>query len=454
MNGALMAEGFFTRGVYAPVEPGRVFTDLPVHGTLPPELDGLLVRNGPNPSPESLRGGGDDLSGWFSGDGMLHGIRIGDGRAHWYRNQYVKTAMLGNPEGDVPNDSPANTHVIGHNGKILALCEAGWPYQVTPQLDTVGMTSFGGALEGPMTAHPKIDASTGEMIFFGYNWQPPYLRYHVADSAGNLTHSVEIDVNGPTMMHDFAITATRSLFMDLPVVFSLELAMTGNPIPYIWDEEYGARIGIVGRTGQSADVTWFEIDPCYVFHTFNAYDDGDTVVLDAARYDKMQVWDPVAKKFSSPSNSYLVRYRFNMATGASTCHQLSDLGVDFPRIDLARAGLNYRYGYGALIPDSDLNTFIGLAKFDLTNGDSIVYSVGDDHVNGEPIFVPAQGQSAEDDGYLLVVNYDKTTDLSEVLVLDAQTMTEVIAKIELPVRIPMGFHGSWLPWDSLAHQST
>lgn len=382
---------------------------------------------------------------------MLHGIRISDGQAHWYRNQYVKTAMLSDPDAEVPHDSPANTHVIGHNGTILALCESGWPYQVTPQLETVGMMNFEGALEGPMTAHPKVDAATGEMIFFGYDWQSPYLRYHIADRTGNLTHSVEIDVKGPTMMHDFAITATRTVFMDLPVVFNLELGMTGNAIPYVWDETYGARIGIVARTGASADVKWFEIDPCYVFHTFNAYDDGDTVVLDAARYDKIQVWDPDAKTFVYPSNSYLVRYRFNMISGASTCQQLSDLGVDFPRIDLARAGLDYRYGYGALIPDSDLNTFVGLAKFDLTTGSSTVFAVGDDHVNGEPIFVPAQGQSAEDDGYLLVVNYDKTTDLSEILVLDAQTMTEVIAKIELPVRIPMGFHGSWLPWDSLEH---
>ncbi len=444
-----MAEGIFTRGVYAPVPSGRVLTDLPVQGTLPPELDGLLIRNGPNPSPSSLRGGGDDLSSWFSGDGMLHGIRISDGRAQWYRNQYVKTAMLDNPGGDVVNDSPANTHVIEHNGSILALCEGGWPYQVTPELDTIGMTSFDGKLQGPMTAHPKTDPATGELIFFGYNWQEPYLRYHVADRTGNLTHSVEIDVAGPTMMHDFAITATRTVFMDLPVVFNLDLAMTGNSVPYIWDDEYGARIGIVARSGQSTDVTWFEIDPCYVFHTFNAYDDGDTVVLDAARYDKIQVWDASTKAFSYPSNSYLVRYRFNLATGESTCQQLSDLGVEFPRIDLARAGRDYRYGYGALIPDDDLDTFVGLAKFDLTTGASTVFSVGDDHVNGEPVFVPAQSQSAEDDGYLLVVNYDKRTDRSEVLVLDSQSMSEVVAKVELPVRIPMGFHGSWLPWNSL-----
>ncbi|MBP7973462.1 MAG: carotenoid oxygenase family protein [Candidatus Nanopelagicales bacterium] len=444
-----MVEGTFTRGVYAPVAEERELTDLPVTGTLPPELDGLLIRNGPNPNPASARGGGSEENGWFLGNGMLHGIRIRDGKAQWYRNRYVKTGYLTGQDPPPDHDSPANTHVIGYNGQILALCEGGWPYAVTPELETIGMVGFNNQLKGAMTAHPKLDPVTGEMVLFGYDWQEPYLRYHVADSAGELKHSVDIDVKGPTMMHDFATTASRTLFLDLPVVFDLERAMQGVAIPYNWDDEYGARVGILPRYGNSSDVRWFEIDPCYIFHVFNAYDEGDEVVLDASRYDKIWVYNKDTKQMLNPANSYLVRYRFNLATGTSSMTTLSDTGVEFPRVDLNRVGLAYRYGYGAVVPDDNLNTFSSIAKFDLQANTTEVFDTGADCVPGEPIFVGAAGQSAEDHGYLITVNYNKSNDRSDILVIDAGSMSETIAKIELPFRIPMGFHGSWLPWETV-----
>ena len=180
--------------------------------------------------------------------------------------------------------------MVRHARRILALCEAGLPWEVDGQLETLGAFDFGGRLAGPMTAHPKVDAVTGEMILFGYGWAPPFLRYHVADRHGTLRHSVEIAVKGPTMMHDFAVTATRTVLLDLPVVFDVALAdRTG--VPYRFDAGYGARIGILPRFGVSAEVRWIEIDPCYVFHTLNAYDDGpDRVVLELARYPSMFDW--------------------------------------------------------------------------------------------------------------------------------------------------------------------
>ena len=95
-----------------------------------------------------------------------------------------------------PVKNPANTHIIEHAGRRLALWEGGLPTEVTPALDTVGEHDFGGRLRGAMTAHPRLDPRTGEMLMFGYSLFEPYLRYHVVDADGTLSHSVDIDLPG------------------------------------------------------------------------------------------------------------------------------------------------------------------------------------------------------------------------------------------------------------------
>lgn len=144
----------YLNGVYAPVPDEIDAIDLPVTGAIPPELDGRYLRNGPNPMP------GDDSGHWFTGQGMLHGVRISGGRAQWYRNRWINTetrhreAVYG-PDGRDLRRNSANTHVIEHGGALLALCEGGLPYRVTPDLDTVGAHDFGGRLRTAMTAHPR-----------------------------------------------------------------------------------------------------------------------------------------------------------------------------------------------------------------------------------------------------------------------------------------------------------
>jgi carotenoid cleavage dioxygenase len=234
------------RGNYAPVKEEVTAFDLPVRGAIPPSLRGRYARNGPNPrtgqSPH-----------WFMGDGMLHGIELRDGGAAWYRNRWVRTrafledARGVSAEGEVDlTVGVANTHVVAHAGRIFALVESSFPTEVTRELKTVGSFDFAGRLTTAMTAHPKICPRTGELHFFGYSFKPPFLTYHRADSAGRLVQSEVIDVPGPTMIHDFAITDRHVVFMDLPIVFDLELAMAGT-MPYRWSDDYGARVGIVPR---------------------------------------------------------------------------------------------------------------------------------------------------------------------------------------------------------------
>ena len=212
---------------------------------------------------------------------MIHGVRIEGGRAAWYRNRWVRTDSfdedfpLYNADGTRNlRASVANTHVVNHAGKTLALVESSLPYEITNELETLGAYDFGGKLVDSMTAHPKICPTTGELHFFGYgSIFAPHVTYHRADANGELTINRPLDVPALTMMHDFALTAEHVIFMDLPIVFNLDVAIKGErDMPYRWDDNYGARLGVLRRDDPFGEVRWFDIDPCYVFHVANAYD--------------------------------------------------------------------------------------------------------------------------------------------------------------------------------------
>lgn len=433
------------RGNGRPVTEERTIDDLVVHGSIPAELDGRYLRNGANP----LTG---TSSHPFFGDGMIHGIRLCDGRAAWYRNRYVHTPFIDDPSVDILDPavmtdmtaSKANTHVVGHAGKILALEEGHFPYVLDADLTTVGPLDFGGALTGSFTAHPKICPETGELLAFGYGVLEPYLRYLRVSADGRLVQTEEITVGGPTMMHDFNVTRNRVVFMDLPAVFDLERALLGE-MPIGWDDDYPARLGVMPRTGTDADVRWFDIDPCYVFHPMNAYEDGDRVVIDVARMS--HVWRDSMMDFPPAE---LWRWTLDLATGTATEQQLDDAPAEFPRVPDARVGLPHRYGYMLAIPDDPsfddpLSQTGTVYKYDLQTGDRQQIVLGQGRIPGESVFVPAEGASAEDDGYLMTYVYEAETDSSSFVIHDAATMDpSPIARVELP-RIPFGFHGSWVP---------
>jgi carotenoid cleavage dioxygenase len=432
---------WFLTGNYAPVPDEITATDLPVTGSLPAALAGRYVRNGSNP-----QSGHSDH--WFFGDGMVHGIRLRDGRAEWYRNRYVRTTKFDkqieatDPEAMFdPTASAANTHVLAHAGRIWALEEGHLPWELSPELDTIGCSDFGGKLTTAFTAHPKLCPETGELHFFGYAPLPPYLTYHVLDASGELVHSAPISVPKGTMMHDFMITRDHAIFMDLPVVFDLDALDSGVPIR--WDDEYGARIGIVPRLGTDADVRWFEIDPCYVFHPLNAYVDGNKVVCDVGRHAYM--WRTSMDDFAP---CFMHRWTFDLDTGAVGEEQLDDVAHAFPRVDERVVGLRHRYGWAAAPRAGATGDFADpgvLVKYDMTTTTSSTHDFGPTSFPGEFVFVPAGDGAAEDEGWAMGIVYDKSTDRSDLVVLDATDMAaDPVATVHLPRRVPFGFHGSWI----------
>jgi carotenoid cleavage dioxygenase len=424
-------------GNFAPVTDEVEAFDLKVEGPLPPELTGVYMRIGPNPK--------DGRSGhWFLGDGMLHGMRLENGRAAWYRNRYVRTPRLeqgARPMGPeiARRDSSANTNIVRHAGKFLALEEGHFPWEVGADLATKTWTDFEGKLTGAFTAHPKICPETGEMLGFGHSWMAPYLVYHRVSKDGRLVQSTEIPVNGPTMIHDFCVTRRHAIFMDLPIVFDLQLAMKGT-MPYRWSDDYPARLGVMPRDGDASQLQWFDIPSCFVFHPMNAYDAGDTIVFDVARYEKLWV-----SGFGDAS-PYLTRWVIDLKNGRVSQTQLDDLAVEFPRVADAKAGLKHRYGYAPAVGAAATDA-IGLSgsivKFDLERGGTARWDFGPGRHCGE--FSHAAARSGgEDDGWIMGFVHDDNSMTTSLAVLDATDVAKgPIAMIATPQRVPYGFHGNW-----------
>ncbi|MBY0457234.1 MAG: carotenoid oxygenase family protein, partial [Gemmataceae bacterium] len=291
-------ESPFLEGNFFPVHEETTAADLKVTGTLPKGLDGLFVRNGPNPQFAPA-----GKYHWFDGDGMLHAVRIRDGKAS-YRNRYVRTngfeeekkagkslygGLLDKPDvkkaaaGESPFKNAANTSVTFHAGKLLAQWEGGPPHAVkVPDLDTAGLHTFDGKLKHPWSAHPKLDPATGELIGFGYDIKPPYATYSVINKKGELVRSAPVELKRPTMMHDFAITANHLIFPEQPETFDLKRAIAGK-MPWTFDPELPTRFGLVPRVGKG-ETKWFEAKAGFFFHTLNAFEADGAVLIYACRF--------------------------------------------------------------------------------------------------------------------------------------------------------------------------
>lgn len=444
-------------GNNAPVFDELTVTSLEVKGSIPSELAGRYFRNGANP-----QSGISDH--WFVGDGMIHGIEIADGKANWYRNRYVRTPMFDNPDKDRMElyldmetmgfnyeVSVANTSVLGHAGKIYALEEGSFPYELSKEIDTIGCHTYGGKLTTAMTAHPKVCGETGELLMFGYSSLPPYLTYHRISPDGQLVQSEEITVGGPTMMHDFTVTRNHSIFLDLPAIFDMEMAMQGG-MPIRWSDDYASRFGVMPRTGSDADVKWFDVNPCYVFHTLNSYEDGDEIVVNGCRL--REIWrdssEIAVNDAPDPADSPMMwEWRLNMKTGTVSERQIDDRGSEFPKLPDSLVGLQNRYGYCLSMGDGGISGVSeggATVKYDLANGGtSELHNFPKSHFPGEPSFVPAEGAKNEDDGYLMTYVYAGDTDTSYLAILDASNIaSDPLAEIHVPKRVPTGFHGTWI----------
>lgn len=438
---------WWLRSNYAPVAEEIDSHDLPVNGAIPEDLNGLLLRNGPNPDKTPV-------SHWFLGQGMLHGIRLIEGQAQWYRNRRIPEDAGG--AGGHLGPSSANTHVVSHGGRILALEDTHLPHAITPEMESLGPMNFGGRLRGPLCAHPKVCPLTGEMHAFGTSPRAqPHLTYYQFSPEGSLLLEHPIETPAPTMMHDFAITADHAVFMDLPIVFDPAIGLPA----YRWDSSHQARLGVLPRSPESGQAPeWFNIEPGYIFHTINACEIGDRIVLDACHYPTL--WQTNADSFDSPA--MVRRYDIHRTHGFVREETMFDIRCEYPRIDERRTGMPNRYAYVATMAEERQST-VGfghrIVKLDMAQHASVHHHFGPQRYVGEPVFVPraespdkadSPATDEEDDGYVLTMVYNREDKTSALVILSASDIAEdPLATIHLPQRVPYGFHGSWLPAPTL-----
>jgi len=461
------SENPYLQGPFAPVFDECDAADLPVIGELPRELDGVFLRNGPNPV-QPPRG----RYHWFDGDGMVHAVTFRDGRAS-YRNRWIRTEDLASerragralwpgymerPDPEAPGSGSdgwlkdtANTDLVFHNGAVLALWyQCGQPYRLDPKsLATLGPESFGGKLERRVSAHAKVDAATGELLFFDYATRAPFLVHHVVSARGELLRSTEIELPGPRLPHDMAFTERYSILMDLPLFWDPQL-LERKIHRLGFHPELPSRFAVLPRAG--GPLRWFEAEPAYIYHVVNAWDDGDTIVMDACR-----VVDPGARPPAGGGplgrmlatlrlDARLHRYRFDLRTGSTHEQKLDDLNTEFPSIDARRQGAPSRYAYiPHIAPDTQTLLFDALVKYDTTSGSTQTHRFGPGRYCSESPFAPRVGGHEEDDGFVVCFVHDVNGGNSEAHVLDARDITaEPLAIVELPQRVPVGFHACWV----------
>ncbi len=451
---------------------------LEVIGEIPADLDGVYLRNTENPVHPAI-----DCYHPFDGDGMVHVVGFRDGTA-FYRNRFVRTdGLLAEQEAgralwagiaERPERAPrqdgwgargglkdsSSTDVVVHAGVALtSFYQCGDLYRLDPlTLDDLGKADWGGAFPAcGVSAHTKVDAHTGELLFFNYGTTPPYLHYGVVGPDDRLLHYTGVDLPGPRLPHDMAFTEHYAILNDFPLFWEPELLARGRHVTR-FHPELPTRIGVLPRRAGGGEIRWFEAAPTYVLHWVNAYEDGDEIVLDGffqedpepadtgegGRYHRMFRFLALDRM-----RTRLHRWRLDLATGTCREEPLSDSITEFGVASGPYGGRPYRYAYSATgVPGRFL--LDGLVRHDLRTGTETRHRLPPGVFGSEPAVAPRAGATAEDDGYVITLTTDMNADRSECLVFEAARLADgPIARVRLPERISSGTHATWAAGDSI-----
>ncbi len=444
-------EHLFLSGIHAPMTEELLLEALPVTGELPSALTGTYARIGPNPYKVDPRG-----HHWFVGDGMVHGIRISNGQPQWYRNRFIKSQALERQGGPKAAHGPrrggrdtVNTNVLKLAGKTLALVESGpFPFELDEHLDTKASAHFNSGLSAPFSAHPHEDPRTGEWHAITYEPESPNTVWHVAISPdGQVLSERKIPVQDGPSIHECGITDDYVIVFDLPVTFSLSAVAQGFNFPYRWNKEHTARVGLLPRRGEVEDIIWCDVDPCYLFHVANTFQNSDgSVTIDCCAYETMFAHGPDGPN-GDPCG--FERWHVDPATKRVTRTTTDRAPQEFPRIDERFFGQPYRHAWVVSQPGETVSNFVAenaLFHYDMETGQKKTHHFGQDMVGGEFIFVPESATAEEAKGWLMGLVIDMENDTTELQFFDALAIERgPIGIVHLPHRVPPGFHGNWIP---------
>ena len=449
-------------------------------GTIPPELEGTLYRNGPG----RLERGGHWVHHPFDGDGMITALRFAGGQAE-LRNRFVRTegwqaeeaadkflyrGVFGTqkPGGIAANafdlrlKNIANTHVVRLGDQLLALWEAAEPHALDPDtLETRGLSRLDGLLKKgeAFSAHPRFDPGHhGEprMVTFGVKAGPrSTIRLMEFSSAGTLLADSKHSFKGFAFLHDFAITPNWAVFLQNAVAF--------NPTGFVLGQKGAAQclsskpgeqgqFWLIPRSSGSAagrEPLQIAAPEGFVFHHLNAFEEGDELVVDSIYYADFPSIGPDVDfrqvDFESIPEGQLVRCRINLTDGSVTSELLEGRTCEFAMVNPARQGLDAHVSWMAVAERERGNDPLqAIKKLDLRTGEGRVWSAAPRGFVSEPVMVPRPGATAEDDGWVLCLVWNGARCASDLVILDAASLAE-LAVLELPLAVPHGLHGSWAP---------
>jgi carotenoid cleavage dioxygenase-like enzyme len=445
--------------------------ELEVIGEIPADLKGIYIRNTENPVHDSI-----GRYHPFDGDGMLHSIHFENGQCE-YRNRFIPTDGLTqeNAEGkplwaglrERPEKSlrdgwgartrlkdSSSTDVVVHGGvAATSFYQCGDIYELDPlNLHPIGKAKWTSDITPGwgVSAHTKVDEATGEMLFFNYSTEAPYMHYGVVNKDRELVHYIPIPLPGPRLPHDMAFTTNFAILNDLPLFWDADALKHGAYA--VRFHRLPSRFAIVPRRGQPTEIVWFEAEPAYVLHWINAYEEGDEIILDGYKQDPRKatladLLPDALKPFTildiNAIGAHAYRWRFNMKTGAVREGPLEDAISEFGMINPAYAGKPYQYSW-AMTTKPGWFLFDGLVRLDANTGQRQQYMFPDGVFASESPMAPSPSKESEDDGYLMTFTTDMNTDSSHCQIFNAQDITKgPIAKISLPQRICVGTHSYW-----------
>lgn len=459
----------YLQGNYAPVLEENSFDEgdggLRVEGNIPEDLLGAFMRNGPNIAHQP-----NHYVYPADGDGMVHALYFKNGGVH-YRNRWVRTegfkveeklgrSCYGSVGKIYPPDqetlsaggppSPlknlANTNVVYHGGKLMALWEAGNAYQLKHDLSTVGEWDYDGALVAGdgLTAHPKICGRTGELITCTQRWDAPFYTLRIMDTQGRQRLAKTVDMPDRAVMHDMQICGDYVVIFYPPAFTNLEAGISGGN-PFIWNGDQPTRICAIPRDG--GEPIWFEKSTFFSWHFCNGFQSGDCLTVD---YIWMQsppfALDPNSGVERQMRNMH--RMTLNLKTGEVNDEKLGASYCEFSRADDRLCGLRYRYGFAAASSASEWDGpnhgYNGVIRYDMDSGASKFWDYGEGSNAGEPVHVPNPGSEKEQDGYLMsYVTHPQEGAFVSILSAGAVERGP-LAKVYIPSRVPNGFHANWI----------
>ena len=522
------------RGNFAPVstELDAPLKRLAIRGRVPNSVAGVYLRNGPNAAREPALG--CERYHWFDGDGLVHAVRLrggddddDDGSAE-YTRRYVRTRGFErerdagealytglrdiNPiwkyllprlfekvtkdwrQPDsaffvIQSKNTSSNSLVAHAGRLLSTFESGSAYELglDPMLTTKGVCDFGGSFTTAdfwgcnFTAHAKTCPQTGELVYMGYNLvalgpnqegETTVTIGAIDAKTGKRSYRRDIKVKRPSMQHDLAITPTKAVLVDGPLVFDLPRVIQGG-MPFSFEKRLTMRIGYLSRLDPMNDeVRWIDTgETCFAYHVVNAYEDGDTLTLDVCKSDETNALgmceeSDAPRREDEPNacvgagRDVAALWRWEIDTKKDeiiSSRRMCDTTSDFPCINRRYVGLKYRFAYSVAYKSGteprdrmDIPSFDAVLKHDMETGETFRYDLPPGVTCGDIIFVPEDGDDvAEDDGYLLVLTHiqGKNDDdgSAELLVLSTSGELTTQCAVEIPVRIPYGFHCEYVP---------